>query len=76
MYLHIDFHQNGKLLDSHHLITEALRSNPLVSITPLLDNVGCRCMKRLILCGDKVLNANDRRASVARNVAVNTTILA
>jgi hypothetical protein len=52
MYLHVaNFLQHGKMLDSHHLFTEAFRSNPLLSITSLLDNAGCRCMKRLILCG-------------------------
>ena len=50
LYLHL--YENDKpMLDSHHLFTDAFRSHPLLDFKSLLQNSGCRCVRRLILCG-------------------------
>lgn len=74
IYLHVrTFTQHTKLLDSHHLFTDAFRSNPLLSFTSLLDYTGCRCMKRLILCGYKAINGH--QVGKIRGLFSNSSIL-
>jgi hypothetical protein len=49
LYLHL--YDQKPMLDSHHLFTDAFRSHPLLDFKSLLYNSGCRCVRRLILCG-------------------------
>lgn len=73
IYLHVrTFTEHSKLLDSHHLFTDAFRSNPLLSFTSLLDYTGCRCMKRLFLCGYNAKNG--KQVGNVRGVFSNSSV--
>jgi hypothetical protein len=66
MYLHVrNFPEYAKLLDSHHVFTDAFRSNALLSFNYLIDYTGCRCLKRLLLCGYDDANNQKVRGFVA-----------
>ena len=49
-YMHLE-KGTESLLDSHSLFMNMFQSNPLLQFKTLLDNTGCRCLRRLILCG-------------------------
>jgi hypothetical protein len=53
LYLHMYNKNGGSMLDSHHAFTDAFRGHPLLDFKSLLDNAGCQCLPRLLLCGYK-----------------------
>ena len=55
LYLHL-YHPYIGLMDSHHLFTAPWRSlhRPLRSLSDLLDDTGCTCMDRVIMCGYQI----------------------
>jgi hypothetical protein len=50
LYLHMEDHA-ADMLDSHHLFLDTVKANPLLHFKTLFDYTGCRCMKRIFLCG-------------------------
>jgi hypothetical protein len=62
MYFHM-FDRNDKtMLESHHAFTDAFRGHPLLDFKSLLDNAGCQCLPRLLLCGYK-LSKSDKHGN-------------
>jgi hypothetical protein len=51
LYLHLYEKNDKPLQDSHHIFTDAFRARQLHDFKSLLQNSGCMCHKRLILCG-------------------------
>jgi hypothetical protein len=51
LYLHMYDTNDGPMMDSHYLFTDAFRAYPLLDFKSLLHTAGCKCMERLILCG-------------------------
>lgn len=59
VYLHME-NINSGLLDSHHLFSNVFLSNPLLPVKTLFDSTGCRCLKRLVLCGYQEKNEENK----------------